>query len=382
MQIFDTVIVGGGLAGLGCARTLKSNGCENFCIVSENIGGRAPIFGRDELSPAFYTRSDYAHLKPFLILGRSATIWKGRLITPEKKWNPFGILCRHPLKCMKFLFQVWAFDIRYQRFMHRSESMAQKEAIQEDPVLFRLYNQSAADFLTEHHLESLGPELIGTLVRVTRFISLTEASSFLMLWIWLLLVRRAYECTVDIEAMTAGLTSHIQVGSVQFAQRKGNDMWEVETRSGQKFITRHLVLATPITVTQKLLSMTEPKRIGLNVFMAKVRGRAKPEHIDGRYNVFPLENPDVSIVDGEDGTYELFSLRRDFDLSKYFENCTVLYKKQWQPATFAGKDIQKTDMGGNLYVIGDGNFPCMEAAYVSGMQVAKKLLAGVRHKLQ
>ncbi|MCK5030408.1 MAG: NAD(P)/FAD-dependent oxidoreductase, partial [Thermoplasmatales archaeon] len=38
-KTFDTVIVGAGISGLACARSLSERG-EDFLIVSEDIGGR------------------------------------------------------------------------------------------------------------------------------------------------------------------------------------------------------------------------------------------------------------------------------------------------------------------------------------------------------
>ena len=76
----------------------------------------------------------------------------------------------------------------------------------------------------------------------------------------------------------------------------------------------------------------------------------------------------------DDGTYELFSLRPDFSLSQYFDDYTVLWQKEWLPATFSGRELVETNCGDDVYVIGDANFPCMEAAYVSGLSIAQKLI--------
>ncbi|PIR53367.1 hypothetical protein COU76_01495 [Candidatus Peregrinibacteria bacterium CG10_big_fil_rev_8_21_14_0_10_49_10] len=373
MDTYDILIVGGGMAGLGCARVLREKGATDFCLVTEHVGGRAPLTGHDALSSACYARSDYCHMQPFLSYGRRASIWKGRLITQEKKWRPSAIALRHPILFLSFVFHIWRFDRRYQRFMRRNEFMSQKESMEKDPELLKIYNQSASDFLHEHGLAPLGTVLISTLVRVTSFLSLEESSAFLMLWIWLILLRRARECTVDGEKITENLHFCITLDCVCSIKQK-KDEWVVETTSGHTMAARRLVMATPITVTQKLLNISSPGRTDLNVFMAKVRGTAKKKYVDGRYNVFPMGCPDVSIIDGEDGTYELYSLRADFDLSHYFDDYCVLYTKSWEPAACLGKELHFSQKGNNLFIVGDCNFPCLEAAYVSGMQAAKALL--------
>ncbi len=69
MKKIDTLIVGGGLAGLGCAHELTKLKKDNFLLISKDIGGRAPDAHKTIPRATFYARTEYKNLSPFLILG-------------------------------------------------------------------------------------------------------------------------------------------------------------------------------------------------------------------------------------------------------------------------------------------------------------------------
>jgi len=65
----ETVIVGAGVSGLGCARRLLDAG-RDFVVVSPSVGGRI-LQSTDGEVPlgAFYARADNDHIKEFVTLG-------------------------------------------------------------------------------------------------------------------------------------------------------------------------------------------------------------------------------------------------------------------------------------------------------------------------
>src|SRR3954454_20609564 len=66
----ETVIVGGGIAGLACARRL-SDEQRGFVLISEDLGGRIrrTLDGAANLG-AYYVRADYVHVNRFVERGR------------------------------------------------------------------------------------------------------------------------------------------------------------------------------------------------------------------------------------------------------------------------------------------------------------------------
>jgi len=62
----ETIIVGGGIAGLGCARTLQDNN-HPFLLITENIGGRI-LTSKDGTVNygAYYVGDDYYHVLKYV----------------------------------------------------------------------------------------------------------------------------------------------------------------------------------------------------------------------------------------------------------------------------------------------------------------------------
>ncbi len=366
------LIVGGGLAGIGCARELNILGEKNFILLSKDLGGRAPRSDRTIPRATFYARTEYKNMWPFLKLGRKADIWKGRLVTKEKIWRPLFIAFRHPVLSVRFYFITRRFDACHTRFMSRCETMSQKQAMEADPYLLDLYKQSATDFLRKNSLVELQNELIGTLVRVTRFIRIEEANAFLMLWIWLILVKNGRECTIDIRKMVEGFLPSIIDDEARSIIDTGNG-WLVNG----DIECDVLVMATPINITKMLLGDSSlPEQKATKVFSSIVKGKPRAIYSQGRYNVLPAEEKDVVVVQNEDGTYLFCSTQEKYNLEKYFETFEVVERKNWDPAGFFGDRLIEAKRSERLYVIGDYHFPGLESAYLTGIQAARSISKG------
>jgi hypothetical protein len=373
MRRAKIIVVGGGLAGIGCATEFEKLGIEDFLLISKDIGGRAPR--TDETIPraTFYVRTEYKNLKLFLKLGRRADAWKGRLVTPTKTWRPLFIMLRHPFLAVRFYALTRKFNNHYTRFMALCETASQKEAMEDDPYLKNLYQMKATDFLKTHGLTKLQPELIATLVRVTGFITIEEASAFLMFWIWLILVKNGRECTIDIQEMTKGIASKIVVDEIREIKNTPQG-WLLN----DAFLCDTLVMATPINITKKMLGDSSlPDQKIIEVYSCIVEGRPRPLYNQGQYNVLPADEKDVVVVKNDDGTYLFCSTSETYDLGKYFESFKVIEKKNWNPAGFFGDALIDSKRSKDLYVIGDYHFPGLEPAYLTGIQAARSIKADI-----
>src|SRR3989338_9262295 len=62
----ETIIVGGGIAGLGCARTLQDNN-RPFLLITENVGGRI-LTSKDRKVNygAYYVGNDYTNVLKYV----------------------------------------------------------------------------------------------------------------------------------------------------------------------------------------------------------------------------------------------------------------------------------------------------------------------------
>ncbi|MCL1593697.1 MAG: FAD-dependent oxidoreductase, partial [Actinomycetia bacterium] len=100
----ETIIVGGGVSGLACARQLHDAG-RSFLIVTEDIGGRvrASADGSSNLG-AYYVTRDYEHVGKFVDRGRRirrSEIQRGRRDGSFTRGDLQ--LLTHPIETLRFL---------------------------------------------------------------------------------------------------------------------------------------------------------------------------------------------------------------------------------------------------------------------------------------
>lgn len=375
MRHYNTIIMGGGMAGLGCARTLAENDMNDFVVLTKDVGGRAPRSDNKATLATFYARSDYTNVQPYLSLGRRATPWKGCLITDTGKvWRAIPILIRHPVEAFRFMQLILKYDKHYQRFMKKCTTLSQAEALNEDPFLLNLYTQPAWDCVKEWNIRHIGEIMIRTLVRTTGLIDMDAANGFIMCWIWVIAIRRTYECTIDIEKLISPFSKRIITDTVENIIYE-NDTWILKTKTGHTYSADTLVAATPLDVSCALLDRKMEPRFPVVASMQHIRGTPKKQYCVTRYNVLdPSDTNAISLVDCDDGTYLLISNKEKPDPSQYFTHYTIIDYCFWNPAGFIGLQPIPSCIDKHLYMIGDFNVLSMEAAFVSGTYAANRVL--------
>ena len=113
---YETVIIGGGIAGLACARRLH-DGRRRFLLITENVGGRirSSTNGTVNLG-AYYVRSDYRHVNRFVDLGRPINrvgILRHDHDGSYTRWDRRMFL--HLPQAVRFLRLLRGFQLHYER---------------------------------------------------------------------------------------------------------------------------------------------------------------------------------------------------------------------------------------------------------------------------
>jgi glycine/D-amino acid oxidase-like deaminating enzyme len=160
--IHDVVVVGAGGAGLSAARTLQDAGAD-LVVVSDTIGGRTaydPVAGVNW--GTYFVMANY----------RNAS----RLVTRRTRIDPlscrfhdgegrsFATLSGHTLRrapgFARFALVMARFIRHYERYKRLCEYMSQREAMEVDPYIGRLFRQPAADFVAAHGLEAVAHDYV------------------------------------------------------------------------------------------------------------------------------------------------------------------------------------------------------------------------------
>jgi len=135
-KIIDTIIIGGGIAGLSCARKLTDNQ-KDFLVITENLGGRIMTSSDGFVNyGAYYVPEHYQHLKKYVWLKKAK--FKKSVLFHEKdqvfqkiSWK----LMINSVQAIKFYVLLKKFGRHYRKFKKLAEHSSQKEIIENDEFL-------------------------------------------------------------------------------------------------------------------------------------------------------------------------------------------------------------------------------------------------------
>ncbi|MFV1963711.1 MAG: NAD(P)-binding protein, partial [Acidimicrobiia bacterium] len=202
---YETVIVGGGVAGLACARRLHDSQ-RSFLLITENVGGRIRTSADGTVNlGAYYVRNDYNHVNRFVDRGRRI---KRR---DTLRGNADGSFTRsdmsllaHPIQAVRFVRALRTFRRHYETFKQQCLTMSQAEAIQADPLLRELYHEPATQFIQRYRIEDIARAYIAPVAQGTAFTSVDRSTAFTMLVGVLPLIVPMFEYVPRFDLLTAG----------------------------------------------------------------------------------------------------------------------------------------------------------------------------------
>jgi hypothetical protein len=373
---FDAVIVGGGFAGLACARHLQEHGRLAFVLVTREITERTSESpGGEVCYGTLHVNEGYTHCLPYLELGRRVSLQDFYFQGAPLEWLP------SPLKANELtailLLKAYAFRVLrcYRRFKMRAKAISQKEALESDPFLLKLYRTPAAEFVRKRGLDALAARLLGPLVRFNTSLDLDSVSAFIMLGCAGPAFLKTYEFRLRRDRLLSGLEGNIHRGEVTSVRREGKE-WIVSSADGSSYCTRNVVLAIPLDAAMGLVRIQEQGNSAVEAYMVHLRGKPRPRYDQGRYVILSPEKDGISIIRGEEGNFLVYSRRLPLALDEYFEAYHIIRTKLWKPALFLGTNLVESDRGEGLMVIGDINFPGLEDSFISGIYAANRLLKG------
>ncbi len=251
----SVIIIGGGIAGLACARRLHDGG-RSFRLITENIGGRVRTSADGAVNlGAYYVTRDYAHVNQFVDRGRRIRrqpILRG---VDDGSFSHSDLqLLVHLPQTLRFRGLIRQFHRHYETYKRDCESISQAQAIRADPLLWELYNEPAPDFIQRHQIRDLARLYLAPYAQGTAFASLDRLSAFTMLVGVLPTIVPIFEYTFRFDDLTAGFEDAIVVDSI-IGLTRSTDRYLVDTASGQTLAADNVVVATPIAISARLLEL-------------------------------------------------------------------------------------------------------------------------------
>lgn len=397
---FETIIVGAGAAGMNCALHLQAESRE-YLLVSPNIGGR--ICNDEErhmnYGAVFYFGTYKYMLKSGLLIGGADVLPSlgdgcchhdnGRQYTPVS-WTTITD-APSLLKYMKWMRKE--FIPRYASFKDNCTIMEVTAALEKDPLISQLYQESALDMINRMGFGPIAHDLIsmfahactGTKIKdLTALDYLNTVQPLTMQIPPLKLLFDLKRFDFDSEGTKQRLASgsgKVVIDEVTKVE-KCDEGWAVLCATG-RFTCANLVMAAPATDTAALLAPV-PEVPDLDIRGASqltgylIHGQIKAPYAKQSVHLFDDTIPIIYIAKRFDGDYEIFT-EVDFEetgkFAEYFNSWEVLGKKYWSHALYtAAHDALPQNLAPGLIMAGDVNGLGMEPACISGIYAANKIL--------
>ncbi len=372
-QVVETIIIGAGVAGLGCARQLAKHK-RDFLVITENIGGRISTSDDGRINyGAYFVLNNYKHILPFVQKGEKLHPFFVEFHDKRRRYYHLAKMCRHPIQMLHLLTMLWSFKSRYEQFKKQCEQRSQKFVIESDSKLKKLYLQSASEFIKEKKIAEIANKFLSEGIYMCTFLPLSKVSAFDFMRLCLGLILPAYEFTFLPDKATEDFKEKIKSDSVTLI--KGG---EIQTKNGQVYKTRHIVVATPTPSAKELLGLKKLKA-GSNSYVFHLSGHLKDRWKGGQFELFDSSSDVIFIRKQVDGSYIFYSKTADPKLENYFVNPKVIFKKHWEPAfNITGDELLDCEQRDSIYLVGDHNVIGLEDSYITGVLAANKILEKIK----
>lgn len=374
--LYETVIVGGGIAGLACARRLHDSR-RPFLLITEEVGGciRTSADGTVNLG-AYYVRGDYSHVNQFVDRGRRIKMRRVLRGAPDGSFTRWNLpLLLHPLQTVRFVRLMREFRRHYETFRQACLVMSQAQAIRADPLLRELYHEPAPRIIQRHRIEGIAQSYLTPGVQGTAFTSVDRLTAFTLLVGALPLIVPVFEYTFRFDILMAGFEDAVLLDSVTAVTPTAGH-YSIQTRNSGAFSAENVVIATPTGVSARLLDLSRVKNpIDAHTFL--VRGNLRQPWARATFTLFPEGDPVLVIAQQAGGSTLFCSASDDPDFGRYFNAWDVVEYHHWNPAFHLEGDVLlEFEQGPGLYLIGDHNVCNLEDAYVTGVYAANRILTG------
>lgn len=371
----DAVIVGAGSAGLSCAHTLQDAGVD-FVVVSDTLGGRLAYDPDLKVNfGAYFVMANYEHARK--LVRRETWINPFSCRFHDGQGGSFATLSAHSLRrtpgFAAFAAAMATFVRHYARFKRNCEYMSQREAMELDPYIGKLFRQPASAFIAEHRLGKVAEDYVSKFSYACTGVDLDSITALDFCNVSQGLVLPIHRFSFDAVAERGRLGNRL-VESTVTAHVEKDGVHEVTCADGQTIQARNVVFATPASVTAQFLGLGEI-RDACQLYVDHVRGTIRPGLDREQMNLFPFSSPVIFTAVQDDGTYLVYAREPQIDLGELFTEHTVIARREWEKAMYvSGRAYVEQQYGPTTFVAGDHNGLGLEPTAISGVYAARQIL--------
>ena len=375
-NIYNSIIIGGGISGLACAEHLQKHN-EDFLLISKDIGGR--ILTSDDESVnygAFFVCSDYINVLKHVKINSQIKLRDFCFHDNDDKYVLFEPnFLAYSFQFLKVIKILYKFRRALRKFRKNSETNSQKNAIESDPFLKELYMKNASTFVKEYNIESGTNKYLSKALYSTTFSKVEDMNAFSFLQFLLPLITPIYTFNFEKEKMINPFKEKIIIDCVKNIKYNDNK-YAIKTNK-KIYYSKNLVLATDIDFSKHFAGISKTNK-PVSTNMIHIKGSPKEIIRKRKYQLFCYPNNVQAIADLEDGSYLLYYKYKMLKLEKFFSKYQIISQHFWDPAgTINGHNLIECNRGNNLYLIGDCNVAGLEESYITGLYAAGQILKNI-----
>lgn len=375
MKEVETIIIGAGISGLSCARKLQDNN-KDFLVISPDIGGRMITSKDGQINYAAYVvDSNYKNISPYIRRTRKLDLNKDfkfhiknpstHLLTPSLfRYLPLGII---------FALKQIRFDIAYSKFKKDCKNISQAKAIEKSKYLTKIFTTKVSK---SFDLSKLDKDLASKILCISNSVSFSKPTNrrvFGMHQLAQLVLYDPHEFIFLKDKLINDFKSKIVKDlATKISSKEGKHI--VTTKKGEKYTCKNLVIATPISVSNKLLKLNL-KMDTVLVNMIHLKGKIKEEYSLQNFQLFLPKNNDVCVIAKQSNGDYLYYYHGKPNIKKFFTNFKIMKKHNFDPAIeYIKKPYLESNLGNNQYLIGDFNVTGIEDCFITGIYAANQIL--------
>jgi len=374
----ETLIVGGGISGLGCARTLHDAG-HPFLLITDRLGGRMYHSADGSMNfGATYVNADYHHVLTYVSCGQPFHLRQvyghadGRPVLflhwqNLRSWHPLARL----ISCLQ------RFRLALRAFRKDSEHTPQQALSSYHPLIDRYHRQPVAELVQELGLGALHDDYARLAYTATCFSDPLQGNALLYLNALLPIIVPVWiaDFTHTYSRLTTGYRERIVLDRVIGLRRGPDGGWQAHTTQGRQFCARNVVLAAPYHNLAALYPVpsTGP---AAPATVLHLQGERRPPYGGKNFVMLPSEVTGLALVWRQRcGTDLVFSLQPQPDIGSVWECPRVIVSVTWKTAVvLGGGDWSPLLLEPGLYLASDYNLSGLEDSFLTGLCAAHHIL--------
>lgn len=377
MKSYETIIIGGGISGLACGRTLHDAG-KDFLIITKELGGRMLSYECFCINyGAAYITTDYKNVLKYVGKIEPLRVRDFYFFDGKNMSNifTFKIIKRIP-KMIKFILILIHFRWHWLRYRKQAPYRSIKECFETDPVLMKYWKMPASDFIKKHGFEELD-ELYGNPVTAaTAFVESDKVNTVYYLGMFFAAIIKSWiiHFKDTITKLTEGFEEKIKIGSVLKVNKNDDGTFHVTSSIGE-FTAKNIVFAAPQKTLATVYDLPEPNR-QQPAYAFHVLGIRKDIYQNKKAICFRPEHHDVYMLwTQKSGADIIYSRNPEPDFNQYYEEYRVIKRIHWDPGMIIPKDeLIEQKLEEHVYLASDYNLSLLEDCFLTGVFAANQII--------